>query len=119
MITSNSNSKIKLLRSLYSKKNRYKEKKYIVEGYQISLDYLKYSNNIDFALISEDFDKLCDLLELKEDLEFYTVRKDIFNKISDTQNSQGVVIVANFENYKIDEIIDKKNIVIIDGIQDP
>ncbi|MFO7887204.1 MAG: RNA methyltransferase [Eubacteriales bacterium] len=119
MIISNSNSKIKLLRNLHLKKNRYKYKKYLVEGYQISLDYLKYSNSIDYALVSEEFDKLEDIKKIKQDLKIHIVDKDIFNKSSDTKNSQGIILIVNFENYKIDEIMEKKNIILIDGIQDP
>src|SRR6056297_2327210 len=119
MIKSKNNSKIKLLRNLKSKKYRYKYKKYLVEGYQISLDYLKYSKNINFAVISEEFDKLNYIRKLKEDLEIHIVDKDVFNKTSDTKNSQGIILVVSFENYKIEEITDKRNLVLIDGIQDP
>lgn len=119
MIKSKNNSKIKLLRNLQLKKYRHKYKKYLVEGYQISLDYLKYSNNIDFALVSEEFNKLDDVKKIKQNLEIHIVKKDIFNKTSDTKNSQGIILVVSFEDYKIDEIIEKKNIILIDGIQDP
>jgi len=119
MIKSNSNFKVKLLRNLKSKKYRYQHEMYLVEGYQISLDYLKYSKNIEFAVISEEFEKLNDLRKLKEGLEIHIVDKYIFDKISDTKNSQGIILVVNFEDYKIEEIINKKNLVLIDGIQDP
>src|SRR6056297_3150820 len=119
MIKSNSNSKIKLTRNLNLKKYRYKYKKYLVEGYQISLDYLKYSNNIDYALVSEEFDKLDKIKKIKQDLEIHIVDKNIFNKASHTKNSQGIILIVNFENYKINEIMEKKNIILIDGIQDP
>jgi TrmH family RNA methyltransferase len=119
MIKSSSNSKIKLLRSLYSKKNRYKTKKYLVEGYQISLDYLKYSNRIDCAVVSEEFDKIDEIVDLQNDLEINIVKKEIFNKISDTKNSQGIILIVNFEGYQLDLLLDKDKIILIDGIQDP
>ncbi len=119
MIKSNSNTKVKLLRNLKSKKYRYQYKMYLVEGYQIALDYLKYSRNIEFAVISEEFDKINDIKRLKEDLEINIIDKDIFNRISDTKNSQGIILVVNFEDYKISEIINKKKLILIDGIQDP
>lgn len=119
MIVSNSNSKIKLIRSLFAKKQRYKKEKYLVEGLQISLDYLKFSNYIDFALISEEFEHIDRLYELKNDLEIYSLKKEIFDKISDTKNNQGIILVVNFENYSIDEILNKNTLVLIDGLQDP
>jgi len=119
MIVSSSNSKIKLIRSLYSKKQRYKNKKYLVEGLQISKDYLKFSKNIDFALVSEDFDKVEELYNNGKNLEVYSTTNDIFDKISDTKNNQGIILVVDFEDYSIEDILTKNAIIVIDGIQDP
>lgn len=119
MIKSKNNPKIKLIRSLYRKKDRYKNKKYLVEGLQLSLDYIKYSNNIDFCIISEEFNNKKLFCKENLELKIYEVGKELFNQISDTQNSQGIILVVNFEEYNIEDILKHKFIVLLDSIQDP
>ncbi|SRR6056297_520530 len=119
MIVSNSNSKVKLIRRLYSKKHRHKLEKYLVEGLQITKDYLKYSKNIDFALVSEEFENMEDLYEISRDIDVYKTTREIFDKISDTKNNQGIILVVNFEKYTINNILNTRSIIVVDGIQDP
>jgi TrmH family RNA methyltransferase len=69
--------------------------------------------------VSEEFDKIDEIVDLKNDLEINIVKKEIFNKISDTKNSQGIILIVNFEGYQLDLLLDKDKIILIDGIQDP
>ena len=59
------------------------------------------------------------MYNIEKDLEIYTTTNDIFDKISDTKNNQGIILVVDFEEYNIEDILEKNAIIVIDGIQDP
>jgi TrmH family RNA methyltransferase len=115
MITSKENQKIKHIKKLInSKKYRYDNKEYILEGEK----FINDSDNIKEIYINEKFNvsKLND-----NKFSFETVVNNIFNKIKETKNTQGIISIVkmNYEILKDDEKIKIGKFVYLDNIQDP
>lgn len=124
-ITSVNNPLIKKVRSLYRKKDRIKNKSFIIEGIKI----IEEGINSNYPLKNIVYtDKL---LDTKDGVEFFDKIKDlkslvyvpnnIFIDISDTENPQGVLAIAGIKNQDIEEIKDIENpfILFLDELQDP
>lgn len=116
MINSRSNKKIKLMKSLSKKKYRDENNMFIVEGERFVND-IPSDIKIEITLVSETFYE-------KKNIEKYTncevVEDKIFDEISDTNNSQGILAVCQKKivNFDIDNL--KNSFIIIgDRLQDP
>ncbi|KXZ39338.1 RNA methyltransferase, TrmH family [Alkalithermobacter thermoalcaliphilus JW-YL-7 = DSM 7308] len=124
-ITSKENEKIKYIKSLLKKKNRVKEKKYIIEGYRIVKDAFYKSVAIDCVVLSDNFDqKYSDFIEeiKNKNVSIYMVSDKLFKEISDTDNPQGILAVVKYEIKNLRKIISSKDlnfVLILDRIQDP
>lgn len=124
-ITSSSNQFIKDIKKLNRKRNRWKEKKYIIEGIKIieeainenlKLNYIVYSEE---ALQNDELNKLLNTIENKATL--VEVSNSIFEEISDTENPQGVLGVLSFDINNCDDIrkYNQANFIFLDALQDP
>ncbi|QVK20441.1 RNA methyltransferase [Mycoplasmatota bacterium] len=104
MIKSLTNNKIKYINSLNNKKNRLKEKKFLVEGFHL-VEEAKSSGALLEVLCTENYD-----------FENVTiVTKEIIDKISKSLSPQKIIGVC-----KITEIKNDSNrILILDDISDP
>jgi len=123
VIRSKDNSKIKYVRSLYSKKGRDEENSFIVEGIKFVYEAIKENAHIMYLIISEGS------LEKSEVQELYYLSKEygaetiicddnVFNFSADTINSQGVLAVI--KRKKNTETVDNyKFAILCDRIQDP
>lgn len=107
-ITSVQNNFIKDLIKLKQKKYRDKEKKFIVEGYNIIEEAKNY---LSLLLITNKED-----VNLYEDVEHILVTYDIIKKLTDTVTPQGIIGICN---YKESEEVYSNNVLILDGLQDP
>lgn len=125
LIKSQSNNLIKLIRSLKSKKNRQKNEMFIIEGVRF-LEFV-VENNIPIIEIcfSSELYKTSGGEELldrayKMGLKITEIENKIFNSITDTKNTQGVIALVELKNmrFNIDDYKDKL-ILILDRIQDP
>lgn len=124
-IKSNSNKLVKLAKDLRLKKHRDKYKLFLVEGYKNCLEILKTEVKIMFMLVTEDFYNKTDrefienIAERK--IKLFKIPGSLFNTVSTEETPQGVLLVAEKKNYKLEDCIkDKKRfILIIDRIQDP
>ncbi len=111
MITSAANAKIKHLHKLISdRKYRYQEKQFVVEGYR----QLEGARAVLGVYVSSAA-KAPDLGVPPENM--HIVEEKIFNRLADTENTQGVLAVCAlaFET----ALSAGKNYVLLDGLQDP
>lgn len=124
IITSPSNNLVKLIKSLKIKKNRMKSELFIIEGVRFVSFALE--NNIPLVEIcySKDLLKTSggeELLNLAEgNFKVTEIEKKIFDEITDTQNTQGVIGLVKLEQKEFDlESSKGKFMLILDRIQDP
>lgn len=120
MIESLQNKIIKEIKSLNLKKERDKNSLFIIEGERIINEIPKYFN-IKYYLISETYSKNKDIKKLENRAKVYIAKDDIFKKVSDTVNPQGILAVCEQYNYNLEEILKKKNpfFIILEEISDP
>lgn len=115
MINSKDNQKIKHIKKLISsKKYRYDNKEYILEGEK----FINDSKNIKEIYINEKF-SASKLKNLKSNFEI--VSNNIFDKIKETKNTQGIISIVemNYEILKDPEKIKSGKYIYLDNIQDP
>lgn len=126
IIESSNNSKIKYIRKLEQKKYRYKEQKYLIEGVRIIDHALDINADIEMILFSTkvfDVNGGKQLIKriYSENIDYYQVDEHVFEEVSNTYNSQGVIAIVNIQSL-MDEINYKglsNKILFINQIQDP
>lgn len=118
MITSVQNPKVKLIRALMTQgKARRREGKIVLEGLRIIRDALAQGYIPDFILYTPDFPRE-NLPELySETFPHDMLEEAIFNELSATEHSQGVIGVFPLPR---ENFIGKSNLLLaLDGIRDP
>lgn len=116
IITSVDNNLIKEVRSLQEKKYRKLHGKFIVEGPKFVREAVNAKNVDKIFVVSS---KMSDYVEIFSSLKdrVYVVNERVFAKITDTENSQGILAEVTMpENKPLDKSSD---ILILDRIQDP
>lgn len=117
IITSIDNSFVKEARSLQEKKYRKLHGKFIIEGPKFVRDAINAGAKIDKIFVLST--KIADYIEIidmhKE--KVYAVSERVFSKITDTENSQGILAVAFLP--KQASIIAGEDILVLDRISDP
>ncbi|NLM05166.1 MAG: RNA methyltransferase [Clostridiales bacterium] len=125
IISSQQNRLVKHARLLHNKKNRTLHKQFIIEGIRAVEEYIKYDASISYTLYSEDIENVSGGLELlnklKDKYEAHKVSKEIFKKISDTENPQGILSIVGIKEYDLNEMNFEDNplFIVLDRIQDP
>jgi len=124
-ITSARNPLIKEIKSLHRKKGRMKNNAFIIEGIKIINEAIENDYPIEKILYTDQ------LLENREGVDFLNrlqntcsliyVSSNVFKEISDTENPQGILAVAQLRYRTIDEIILENNpfLLYLDEVQDP
>ena len=126
-ITSKSNEKIKYIKSLNEKKFRQKYNAFYLEGVKVISElldiYEDMAVNIEFIAYSLDIlkntnghDKLLEKINKIKNLKLIEISKELFEDITDTVNSQGILAVRKRNNKE--EIKFNSNILILDKVQD-
>jgi TrmH family RNA methyltransferase len=118
MITSAQNSKIKQVRALLTQsKARRREGRLVLEGSRLIGDVLAQGFQPDYALHRPDLQS--DVLDAlhKADVECIPVEANIFESLSDTENSQGLLAVCAMPELLISP--DASLLMALDGLQDP
>lgn len=115
-------SKIKIAKKLQMKKYRAEMNLFVAEGLRLCEMALN-SEKIEFGFYTEDFLKSERAKKLVEELEKVTeihkIPSDSFDKISETQTPQGILLVLK-QNLSTAEAVTKKNlIVVLDNVKDP
>ncbi len=124
-ITSSSNPIIKEIKGLYRKKERWKQKKFIIEGVKIVEECLNKKYLIDYVVYSN---KLYDVAEGKKllnkiekyNIDIVHIPNNLFNEISDIKNPQGIMAIVKINLISLDDIINDENfLVLLDEVMDP
>ena len=111
IITSKSNSKVKLAASLNEKKYRLENGMFLIEGRKI-LDMGLEANLVDTIFTTKE------LKNIDSAVKIYQVTDEIIEKISNEKNPEGIVAICKFPNWKKDYSKYKK-IVYLDDVSDP
>lgn len=110
-ITSTDNNRIKEICRLRERKGRKALNKYITEGYRNVKDSLPYLIGAEIYVSQSAYEKYC------AEFDVYAICADnVFEKIADTENSQGMLCVSDISAGCFD---DDKDCVYLDGISDP
>lgn len=125
-ITSVSNSKIKFVNSLQQKNVRLKENLFLCEGLRLCETAIDSSFEIQTAFLTRkmlDDSRGKSLVEKLNDRICFEVSDQVFRKISETDNPQGILFVMKIPSQHVDskKFLEKKNafIICLDRIQDP
>ena len=113
-----SNAQIKLVRKLAQKKFRNELKLFVAEGLRLCEEVPPAQ--IEFGFYTRDFlseERARVLVERVKNLE--EISPSTLEKISDTQTPQGILLVVRQNFSMLEEVIAKKIIVALDGVQDP
>ncbi len=110
-ITSTDNKRIKDVCRLRERRWRSDCKKYITEGYRNVKDSLPYLTGAEIYVSQSSFEKY------SKEFDIDVICADnVFAKISETENSQGILCVSDIPQDKFD---DEKDCVYLDGVSDP
>lgn len=132
VITSKSNEKVKFIKSLNEKKFRQKENCFYLEGIKVVEEVLISDRAIDikFIALSSEILKQVNggtefLNKLKSinNITVYDLKKEVFESVVDTKTPQGVLVVLNIQEYKLENLLKENikannNILLLDKIQD-
>ena len=111
LITSKANERVKHLKKLLiDRKYRYREEEYVIEGIR-ALDDIK---NIKALFVRENTE-IPDI----NCRQVYIVNEKVFDYISDTENSQGVIAVSALNISGSDSLSKRGRYILLDRIQDP
>lgn len=125
-IQSSSSKQFKMLKTLTQRKGRYKNQKYIIEGIRIIEQAIIENQKIHSIYVkesifnNEETDKLLNKLK-SSGLEIIVMEDNLFDEISDTVTSQGLIAVLDMEINELGRIfnLEETRILILDRIQDP
>ena len=119
-ITSPNNPLIKEIKSLGRKKDRWSKRQYIIEGTkpvkealleQIEIINIFYSQKLFEREEGRNLFK-----QLKDKNNIIELEDLLFQSLSNMENSQGVFIVANMEDFKLEDMTRTKPYIYLDEI---
>ena len=129
LITSPTNDKVKLLKSLHIKKKRDEENKVLLEGHRQVIDAIRGGTLPNLLLFSDESvssplgDQLLEALKLCNQSSIYRSTENIIQSVSDTVHGQGVVGAFPKPNYMSSLLpvphTTKPLIVLLDRPADP
>ena len=111
-------SNIKLVRKLAQKKFRNELKLFVAEGLRLCEE--AQPAQVEFGFFTREFlsdERAKILVERLKNLE--EVSPATMEKISDTQTPQGILLVVRQKFSSPEEVLSKKIIAVLDGVQDP
>jgi len=126
-IESVANKKIKFVASLKQKKHRDKEREFVAEGVRLVEMAVESDRPFSFALYTKEamenvrVRKILRLLEEKG-CTIYEISADIYRKVSDTVEPQGIMLVLKKSLVSLDSLVSSEImplILVLDGLQDP
>lgn len=119
-----SKNEIKYYSSLGKKKYREQEGKFLIEGYHLVEECLSSSYSIECVIYSETItpDKNDRLLVSfgTKNIPVHVINKNVFKKLSDTENSQGIIAAVLKKENPPESSFSKSDFVLaLDRITDP
>ena len=115
-----SKNQIKFLSSLLLKKNRVKHQKIILEGYRLISESILAGIDVEYFCITKNYKNNTNG-NLFDKFPVYEISEVDLKKIADTKSSQGIIALVDNSKYQdmTYDNLEKDNLVILDGIQDP
>lgn len=123
-ITSKDNQIIKEVSSLREKKYRDKLGLYLIEGPNLVKELMDFGGRPRFIFIKVGAnDEVRNIVSNADETStVYELTEDVFGKISDTLNPQGIVAVADKTEYSVNTFFNSVmdgNVLVLDRLQDP
>lgn len=122
-ITSQNNPLIKEIISLQKKKNRWENRKFIIEGTKLIKEAIDYRVNILKIIYTDDLFNSELGQELYDEIINYDntvyIINELFNKISNVENTQGVLGIVEFKTLDMSDLSNNGILFYLDGLQDP
>ena len=122
-INSTNNKIYKLCKELTAKKYRDKVGKYLIEGPNLIEEAMKNGIEIEYLVARSDYSGIFELISCAATKnEPVLVEERLFDKLSQTETSQGVLAIVSKKDYQASDffnIVKDGNIVILDRLQDP
>ncbi len=113
LITSSQNAKFRWLKSLKLKKYRQREAAVIVEGRRAIEQVIALGYDIKYLVLNETVE-----WQLSADYQTIYLTEGLFNQLSDTVHSQGVLAVVSLA-IQVQPIDYSAPIVVLNAVQDP
>lgn len=126
LIVSKSNDNVKLIRSLNEKKYRTKYNAFYLEGVKVTNEILDKNEAIDILFIAysksllistNGGQALLDRISSLKNVKVLEFEENIFKYMTDTVNTQGILVVMKIPKYSL-ENEENKNIILLDKVQD-
>lgn len=116
-IESSSNAVFKNTKKLLNSRDRKKGRLFITEGYRSVADACSHNADIEYIIVNEDYTKEC----FDDVYRVYRFSNKLFDEISSTVNSQGILAVVSFvdrdvRDLAVDEV---RRVVYLDSVMDP
>ena len=120
-INSKSNTRIKEVKKLLERKNRNKEKKFLVEGFRFLDEALKSKYKLQYIMVDEALAQKWEEFKLKFNdkinCDVLLVESKLFRELCETQTPQGVLGVVEYLEEKLE--VKDGVYILLDKIQDP
>ena len=120
-VTSSSNTRLKIARSLHSRAGILKHGLFLMEGPRFISDYLK-AGTPEWILMSDSTGRLSETVAEEAagmSITVMEISEKLFSDISDTETSQGITAVCPLPSVNIDRLPLKGVFLMLDGISDP
>nr|WP_077621297.1 RNA methyltransferase [Sediminibacillus massiliensis] len=112
MITSVQNNKVKQWNKLKKRKERYKSKSFLVEGYHLVEEAYRSNWEIEELILNEN----TSVPEWGRGFPCTIVSEHVFKTVTDTKTPQGIAAEIKMKQPKLDQF---RKILLIDSVQDP
>ena len=126
LIVSKSNDNVKFIRSLNEKKYRTKYNAFYLEGVKVTNEILDKNEAIDILFIAysksllistNGGQALLNRISSLKNVKVLEFEENIFKYMTDTVNTQGILVVMKIPKYSL-ENKENKNIILLDKVQD-
>ena len=128
-IESSANSKLKQVNKLHNHKYRKEENLFVADGIRLAEMAIQAQWPVKFALAATESLNNPRVIKAVEELQerkcpVYELSQDLYSKVSDTVNGQGLLLVMGQRLFTWQEVLTGKEgeaplLAVLDGIQDP
>ena len=128
-IESSANSKLKLVNKLHNHKYRKEENLFVADGIRLAEMAIQAQWPVKFALAATESLNNPRVIKAVEELQerkcpVYELSQDLYSKVSDTVNGQGLLLVMGQRLFTWQEVLTGKEgeaplLAVLVGIQDP
>lgn len=118
-IESKNNTIYKETKKLKDRRNRNKQKKYLIEGFRLVEEALKANANIETIFYIDDIeDKATDIIsKYNYNGKVFKLNKNLFLEICETENPQGLLAVVFMND--TNKVLNDEFYLLCDKVQDP